>query len=1695
MRITSWIIVLWSVVTVGSGCPLSCSCTLKKDSEDRVMGKKVVCSDVNSQISRLDLVVRELPLDTVVLDLSGNALTTIPRNAFQGHSKLQRIDLQNNQISVIEQGAFQGLRQLKRLDLSGNRLGSINSSMLEGLNQLGRLSLSNNQLKTIKEGTFKDLTALRKLDFQSAYLMCDCHLQWIVRWSKNQRVGIANNTRCAVPQGMKGRAVKTLKKKQLHCRWEVELPLFELTPSASQIVFQGDKLPFECRASVLDQTTRMMWLRGGQLVSTNKSAGVYVHTALSPDQTVMTHSLVLEHLTVQNSGAWDCSVVTEYGNVSRSVNILVVSSEELYCPETTVSTNKGDYTWEKTVAGIPKEQPCAFSGGPGRSRGQSRSQSRAKYKCNNKGQWEQLDVSQCQFINERTRVLEQYTQLSSTTPTSTTLEHCCEELLAAMGGALGHQQSINSSNVVAMASRLNTYISYPKALTKMDIVFISRVLETFSNYMENHAEIAENIVNIISNLTTVDDSILRASQEEYGACSSVVKVLEKLPSKLLSDRSHMSLYSENIAVEGFQVKADVFQGLTCYTRPTRAGQANKHGYSKENFICSSSMDTGPSGTPAISKNINSSIHLPASLFRNTRSLYGISGPLYRLQVIAYRNAKLFPVTGSRNSTGITSTRVHSGVISSKIAGIQVENLTDPVMIQVSAPVPSDQNSQLVPVFWDFTANEGRGGWESRGCQLVRTEGNITTMACFHLTNFALLMEKLEPVVPQRDWWQIFDWLIMLDPVVYVGSGICVVCLATTIITYCTCHKFIRIPKKAKHTLVNMCVSLVFLILVFTLGVKHYESRRACQAIGIAVHYFSMTTFFWIAIAASNMYKRLVKSRKPPEPPPSDLMGPLPPKPMLRFYLLGWGVAVIICGITGAVSLDFYMGQEYCFLAWEPSLAFLAFLGPTGFLLLLTCIFFICTACQLSGDSKDFNDSEETEEIAENEIELITTERGSTGGQTNATCMSKSSTVVDVEHRTISQLRALVIVLCVFIFMWICGAFAAARPFAESLPYQKTLFSYLYLVSSSGLGIFILVFYVFSRKDVRLCWWRFFCCVKTPPYEVNVNSNPDTISNGNGPMTNINSALTNHTTNHVPAANGHVIQTAVQQSMTSLDSALTLKSANTNHTNHSRNINLPKTSNLNLVPGGALIPGGGLAPGGAGTDTSMHSIHENQPAFYNPRQNGVAKKYWEKNRRRQQLKLLNKELNTEKYNGYSSGQERTNVVAFGELPSSNRSNRLSQASNSDANTHLSIEIQVQSRPRTASPYTDPPPTYNSLTRNPANRSLSRSPTPHSVSSPPPSMDRNQLEPIVGGHRSPRESVNIAPPLPPPPVGYCTVPVGLGDSTLPKPRCNLHAGHSSEVNGGVHMGICPAQPRLRDFDGQSSVSQDTRPASVATDTAVLPEYADLQGVEAFKPPAPPLLPASLRRSPLTPAEFDQFHTPYKSHDSFSTSRTSIDSHSRSRRYKQGDNFIDELEQRIPKYNRAISPARSDSYSSISRNNLLSTHSDSPSDRHRLALLESDVQSDSQARPHLRNNSRSNGALPGPKTRHRSHDSDHSEGSHRRRRRRSHGKHKRPISKPKSLNWEEEFRDRPRVVPYVFVNKTFDEKSSTKQDSSDSGHRRHNERGGWFPRSASAYDQMVPHGDDDSSSSAQSDGENNIWVLRKENRRKSLNKETSV
>ncbi|KAG8237518.1 hypothetical protein J437_LFUL017568 [Ladona fulva] len=139
-------------------CPELCNCTPKNGNF------KVKCQDKDLKYTSLeDFGVENLPTNTVLLNLSDNAITHLPRAGF-GHLKiLEKLDLRNNYIKVVEAQAFYNLTSLKRLDLSRNKVSVLNSSMFDGIPLLERLKLNENNITRIQGGAFNGLPKLKYL--------------------------------------------------------------------------------------------------------------------------------------------------------------------------------------------------------------------------------------------------------------------------------------------------------------------------------------------------------------------------------------------------------------------------------------------------------------------------------------------------------------------------------------------------------------------------------------------------------------------------------------------------------------------------------------------------------------------------------------------------------------------------------------------------------------------------------------------------------------------------------------------------------------------------------------------------------------------------------------------------------------------------------------------------------------------------------------------------------------------------------------------------------------------------------------------------------------------------------------------------------------------------------------------------------------------------------------------------------------------------------------------------------------------------------------------------------------------------------------------------------------------------------------------------------------------------------------------
>uniref|UniRef100_A0A8D0AH60 Adhesion G protein-coupled receptor A3 n=1 Tax=Sander lucioperca TaxID=283035 RepID=A0A8D0AH60_SANLU len=324
----------------------------------------------------------------------------------------------------------------------------------------------------------------------------------------------------------------------------------------------------------------------------------------------------------------------------------------------------------------------------------------------------------------------------------------------------------------------------------------------------------------------------------------------------------------------------------------------------------------------------------------------------------------------------------------------------------------------------------------------------------------------------------------LHPVIYATTIILLICLLTIIISYIYHHRSVRVSRKFWHMLVNLCFHISLTCGVFVGGINQTRYASVCQAVGILLHYSTLATALWVGVTARNIYKQVTRKAKRyeelDEPPP-------PPRPMLRFYLIGGGIPIIVCGITAAANIKNYGSRTnapYCWMAWEPSIG--AFYGPVGFIIFVDCMYFLSILLQLRRHpERRYELKEPTEE--QQLLAPANTEAGPDGPssqchpltlqlephEVSSSIVSAPHTVplsaLENEHTFAAQLMGAAGALGLYAALWVFGAMAVSQDHPFDLA-----FTCLFGVAALALGAFMVAHHCVNRQDMRR-YWSQACC--------------------------------------------------------------------------------------------------------------------------------------------------------------------------------------------------------------------------------------------------------------------------------------------------------------------------------------------------------------------------------------------------------------------------------------------------------------------------------------------------------------------------------------------------------------------------------------------------------------------------------------------
>ncbi|KAJ3587876.1 hypothetical protein NHX12_011471 [Muraenolepis orangiensis] len=238
--------------------------------------------------------------------------------------------------------------------------------------------------------------------------------------------------------------------------------------------------------------------------------------------------------------------------------------------------------------------------------------------------------------------------------------------------------------------------------------------------------------------------------------------------------------------------------------------------------------------------------------------------------------------------------LNSYVISASINNGMVRNLKPQrVAVTLGNDIAKQEDDKLMCVFWDFSENDGQGGWNSQGCETQ----NISR---------APVSEKDSEI---------------LTVISYLGCGISSSFLGITLITYMAFGKLRRdYPSKI---LINLSVALLALNLLYLLNtwLSSFGSYGLCIATAALLHYSLLASFTWMGLEALNMYFALVR-----------VFNVYVPSYILKFCAVGWGVPLVIVGLVLATDVDAYgnsMSSDVHFYVTVAAFIMLILLGNVG----------------------------------------------------------------------------------------------------------------------------------------------------------------------------------------------------------------------------------------------------------------------------------------------------------------------------------------------------------------------------------------------------------------------------------------------------------------------------------------------------------------------------------------------------------------------------------------------------------------------------------------------------------------------------------------------------------------------------------------------------------------------------------------------
>ncbi|XP_017353102.1 adhesion G protein-coupled receptor E5 isoform X1 [Cebus imitator] len=252
---------------------------------------------------------------------------------------------------------------------------------------------------------------------------------------------------------------------------------------------------------------------------------------------------------------------------------------------------------------------------------------------------------------------------------------------------------------------------------------------------------------------------------------------------------------------------------------------------------------------------------------------------------------------------------------------------DPPARPGAKDVTPGPRQELICAFWKSDSNRG-GHWATEGCQVLGSKNGSTTCQCSHLSSFAILMAH----------YDVEDWKLTL--ITRVGLALSLFCLLLCILTFL----LVRPIQGSRTTIhLHLCVCLFVGSTIFLAGIENEGGQVGlrCRLVAGLLHYCFLAAFCWMSLEGLELYFLVVRVFQGQGLSTRWLC------------LIGYGVPLLIVGVSAAVYSKGYGRPRYCWLDFEQGFLW-SFLGPVAFIIFCNAVIFVTTVWKLAQKFSEIN---------------------------------------------------------------------------------------------------------------------------------------------------------------------------------------------------------------------------------------------------------------------------------------------------------------------------------------------------------------------------------------------------------------------------------------------------------------------------------------------------------------------------------------------------------------------------------------------------------------------------------------------------------------------------------------------------------------------------------------------------------------------